>query len=317
LKSVVSTSAYRLDFAKRKPLKQPHELTTAKPNKNVQELYFKEQVLDHFFGDKQTWSQRYFTNWEHFKGAGSPVFLYIGGEGALGKSSVGDHLYMSYLAKKHGGVMVSVEHRFYGKSWPVERMDNANMRYLHAEQALADLTTFYEFFNTQHHYRLNGLGAPAPWVSFGGSYPGTLAAWYRARFPHLTIGAVASSAPVDSHVHFKGRLQSRRSLLSIIACDTKHSSFIQPARFVKHYSSFPSLLPNTRSLEFQHACRLCQALLGFAFASKHSLFIPSLLTLPYLIRLHGGCALVARVLRRRAVRLQSRVCRRRRRRDAR
>jgi len=39
-------------------------------------------------------------------------------------------------------------------------------------------------------------------VTFGGSYPGSLAAWFRLKFTHLTIGAIASSAPVQAELDF-------------------------------------------------------------------------------------------------------------------
>jgi hypothetical protein len=41
-----------------------------------------------------------------------------------------------------------------------------------------------------------------PWISVGGSYPGALSAWYRAKYPHLTIGAIASSAVIVAIENF-------------------------------------------------------------------------------------------------------------------
>lgn len=39
-------------------------------------------------------------------------------------------------------------------------------------------------------------------LSFGGSYPGNLAAWFRLKYPHVTDGSVASSAPLRAETNF-------------------------------------------------------------------------------------------------------------------
>jgi pimeloyl-ACP methyl ester carboxylesterase len=66
------------------------------------------------------------------------------------------------------------------------------------DQALADIASFIPHFN-----RLHGL-ENARWVAFGGSYAGSLAAWFRVKYPQLTVGAVASSAPIWPKVDFWG-----------------------------------------------------------------------------------------------------------------
>lgn len=42
-----------------------------------------------------------------------------------------------------------------------------NLRYLSSEQALADLATFHDYFNSQYQ-----VSEQAKWISFGGSYAG-------------------------------------------------------------------------------------------------------------------------------------------------
>ena len=39
-----------------------------------------------------------------------------------------------------------------------------------------------------------------PWIAFGGSYPGSMAAWVREKFPHLIQGSVSSSGPLLAKV---------------------------------------------------------------------------------------------------------------------
>lgn len=41
------------------------------------------------------------------------------------------------------------------------------------------------------------------WITIGGSYSGALSAWFRNKYPHLTVGAIASSAVVQTIEDFR------------------------------------------------------------------------------------------------------------------
>lgn len=62
-------------------------------------------------------------------------------------------------------------------------MSLENLRYLTSEQALADYANFISTLMAA-----NPELARVPWVAFGGSYPGSLAAWIRLKYPHLITG---------------------------------------------------------------------------------------------------------------------------------
>ena len=42
-----------------------------------------------------------------------------------------------------------------------------------------------------------------PWITVGGSYAGAMSAWFRSKYPHLTVGAIGSSGVVLAVEDFK------------------------------------------------------------------------------------------------------------------
>lgn len=71
--------------------------------------------------------------------------------------------------------------------------------HLSSEQALADLANFITYINS----RYNLSADTTKWIAFGGSYPGSLAAWLRQKYPHLVHGAVSSSGPLLAKADFR------------------------------------------------------------------------------------------------------------------
>jgi serine protease 16 len=167
----------------------------AGPPKNEQadpyEHYYPAQHVDHFACNEertsQVWSQRFFADTTLWGGPGFPVFLQLGGEGPSGGTPGG---LQRELALSHQAALITLEHRFYGKSRPTPNMSSSNLKHLSAEQALADAAKFIEWWS-ETHGALN-----SSWVAWGGSYSGQLASWLRLRYPASVVGAVAFSAPI-------------------------------------------------------------------------------------------------------------------------
>lgn len=72
--------------------------------------------------------------------------------------------------------------------------------FLTSEQALADLAFFISSFNKNL-----SLSDSTKWIAMGGSYPGSLAAWMRLKYPHLVHGAVSTSGPLLAVLDFEGQ----------------------------------------------------------------------------------------------------------------
>lgn len=74
------------------------------------------------------------------------------------------------------------------------------MKYLTSEQALKDLAMF--LFRTGLT-KAHGVTDKTPWLVVGGSYPGAMAAWFQSKYPHLTIGSIASSGVILAIENFR------------------------------------------------------------------------------------------------------------------
>ncbi|KAA8544162.1 hypothetical protein F0562_022202 [Nyssa sinensis] len=72
-----------------------------------------------------------------------------------------------------------------------EAMENENTRgYFNSAQAIADYAEVILYLKKK-------LSAPnSPVIVIGGSYGGMLASWFRLKYPHIALGALASSAPI-------------------------------------------------------------------------------------------------------------------------
>lgn len=121
------------------------------------------------------------------------------------------------MAQKLQGLILVLEHRYYGQSMPFgnDSLNLDKMAYLNSEQALSDLAYFIQQMRDTHSHKITDK---TPFITIGGSYPGALAAWFRYKYPHLTIGSIASSAVVLAIEDYKN-FDEQMYLSSVLSGD--------------------------------------------------------------------------------------------------
>ncbi|GMY25314.1 lysosomal Pro-X carboxypeptidase-like isoform X1 [Fagus crenata] len=202
---------------------RPEKLSHTTKNQLYKQKYFT-QILDHFnFNPQsyQTFQQRYLINDTFWAGAhkNAPIFVYMGNEGDV-EWFTQNTGFMFETAPHFKALLIFIEHRFYGKSIPfggnkdVAYSNSSTHGYLSSTQALADYATLII------DLKKNLSATDSPVVVFGGSYGGMLAAWFRLKYPHITIGALASSSPI---LHFEN-ITSPYIFYSIITKDFRSES---------------------------------------------------------------------------------------------
>ncbi|KAE8675817.1 Alpha/beta-Hydrolases superfamily protein isoform 2 [Hibiscus syriacus] len=164
-----------------------------KPNLPFKTHYFP-QTLDHFTFQPKSYKifyQKYLINTQYWHKE-APIFVYTGNEGDIDWFAANTG-FMLDIAPKFKALIVFIEHRFYGESMPFGKDSYESAKtlgYLTSQQALADFAVLIRSL------KQNLSSEASPVVVFGGSYGGMLAAWFRLKYPHIAIGALASSAPI-------------------------------------------------------------------------------------------------------------------------
>jgi hypothetical protein len=177
-------------------LMTPHEHLLKDSNDG--HMWFGEQRVDHFnVHEPQFFSQKYYVNATYWRQPTGPIFLLLGGEGPLTNASVTGHFMLNTWAQQHGAMVVAVEHRFYGESYPTADGSTSNLSLLTSQQALADFANFALYIRNK--YRVD---PSARLISFGGSYSGALSAWFREMYPDIVYAAYGTSGPVNAKFDF-------------------------------------------------------------------------------------------------------------------
>ncbi|XP_019258787.1 PREDICTED: lysosomal Pro-X carboxypeptidase isoform X2 [Nicotiana attenuata] len=182
-----------------KPVYLPGTYQSSLKKQNVKskipfKTHYFPQNLDHFTflpKSSKVFKQKYLINDKYWQ-KGGPIFVYTGNEGNIDWFAANTG-FMLDIAPKFHALLVFIEHRFYGDSMPFGKKSYKSPKtlgYLNSQQALADYAVLIRSL------KQNLSSESSPVVVFGGSYGGMLASWFRLKYPHIAIGAVASSAPI-------------------------------------------------------------------------------------------------------------------------
>ncbi|KAK8990222.1 hypothetical protein V6N11_008928 [Hibiscus sabdariffa] len=224
---ITGTAAGRFKIPRLSPTRgalmhNPDLLSSAAVSDDLQTFYYP-QTLDHFNYQPESYAtflQRYVMNFKHWGGANdsAPILAYLGAEGPLDD----DLAVIGFLndnAIRFNALLVYIEHRYYGKSIPFgssgEAFKNAStLGYFNSAQAIADYAEIIMHIKK----KFNAFYSPV--IVIGGSYGGMLASWLRLKYPHVALGALASSAPI---LYF-GKLTPRGAYFSVVTKDFKETS---------------------------------------------------------------------------------------------
>ncbi|RVX19934.1 Lysosomal Pro-X carboxypeptidase [Vitis vinifera] len=158
--------------------------------------YFYNQTLDHFNYKPEsyrTFQQRYIMNSAYWGGANSssPIFVYTGDEASI--TAVADFAgFIVELASRFNGLLLYIEFNHH-----LVLVLVSTFKVSYCQNMSIDIMVIQ--FHSDPKMKHSVTQVPSencPVIAIGGSYGGMLASWFRLKYPHIVIGALASSAPI-------------------------------------------------------------------------------------------------------------------------
>ncbi|BGP18290.1 hypothetical protein JCM10213_008464 [Rhodosporidiobolus nylandii] len=189
---------------------QAGQIAFSTPSDTVQQAYeahYFNQLVSHDPAvpppaPNATFRQRYWFDATHYR-PGGPVILLDGGEtDGEGRLPFLETGILRILGEATGGIGVVFEHRYYGKSFPVDELTTDSYRFLTTLQSLHDGAHFARTISFPGLEHLNLTSPQTPWLYYGGSYAGAKAAFARKLFPDVFWGAIASSAVTTAIIDY-------------------------------------------------------------------------------------------------------------------
>lgn len=165
------------------------KLAAAQHDSNVRTGFFNLPV-DHFSTtDRRTWDIRYFINEQHYREDGA-IFIYVN-DGTASDQLIQEGN-MFEVADEEGAVLISLEQRYFGQSFPTPDASFENLQWLTVHQSVADVARFAGFMRQRYNN--------APVIVWGRGRGASIAVWARQKYPNVIDGAWGSSALLNAIV---------------------------------------------------------------------------------------------------------------------
>lgn len=173
------------------------------------------------------------------------------------------------MARSQNAYLVVLEHRYYGQSTPDLSLHRVqNLRWLTVEQTLADVDRFIDFA------RRNLTSANARVILGGSRFGGSLAVWYRQRYPASVSGVWALSAPLLARIHVPTYFEAVGEQIRRVggdACFDRVQTGIQRAEALHSNRSFT---------QFEQEFRVCNASCPACLVHILNIFVALQFSLP-------------------------------------